>query len=264
LDLACEKEYPISFKVSTLPAIDSFWNAYEIENRASNNYDVLIFKFQNPKDVFVAVFPTQKEMNSILGRPTIYLTEGKKLLSHMDFESFSGLNDYIGHDLNEPLLRDFAKSLMDKEEGMPLPEKSPLKSLCKESSFWKEFLWPNLKAPGKMILIAASKEYKLEVTLSHELHHAIFYSDKKLKKAVKRYWDENVDSEVQKRIIGILAANNYDIQSNEELLLNEFFAYLLQTNAEADILGEVYSLHSQKLRESLINQGFDIPIFKAK
>jgi hypothetical protein len=264
LDLACVKENPISFKVITLPTIDSFWNAYEIESQASNNFDALIFKFQKPKYVFVAVFPTLKEMNSILGRPAVFLTEGKKLLSYMDLKSYAGLNDYIGHDLYEPLLRDFAKALMDKEEGMILPEKSELKCLCKESSFWKEFLWPSLKAPGKMILIAASKEYKLEFTLSHELHHAIFYSDSRLRKAVKKYWDEKVDPEVQKQIIGILAACNYDFQSNEELLLNEFFAYLLQYNAEVDILGELYSLHSQKLRESLKNQGFDIPIFAAK
>lgn len=260
LDEYCVNETPISFSfVSNVP-LASFWKKYEERRKAPDNADVLILELRELRQVYVAIFPTLNKMNFVLGRPTVFLTEGGLLLNHKEMVNPENFDGYVGHDLEENLLRHFAKLLMEKEEAMSYPEtKEAGKNLCMEASFWEKFLWPSLNIRGNMILVAASEEYLLESTVSHEVHHAIFYGNRAFQRVVNKYWEENVSSKDRRGIIRVLKSYEYDVDNNKKLLLNEFFAYLLQIDAEEDVLSD-YVKYAKDLREFLSAEGFAIPI----
>lgn len=261
LENFCKGSDPIKLDLERGVSLDKFWEAYN-KNVPKTDWkeSAVVFELSHPANVYVMIFPRVTLMNSILGRPTVYLTEGKRIVTHQEAATPAKTYDgYVGHDLQESLLTKFANNFAKAENSMDLPSKSATKWLCPEASFWNDFLTPKLGKGDDIILIAAAKNYKTNQTVSHEVHHALFYRDPKLRKLIGKFWDQEVTTKDQKGIQKALHKYEYNVYENHELLLNEFFAYLLESKPESDILSEFTSTYSQKLREYLANGGVEVP-----
>lgn len=250
----CQGRRPIEIAHGTA-SLESFWAGFRADWKTS---DAAVYRLTDLPGVYVAIFPTLATMNSVLGRPTVYLTEGGRIVTHHDAEKGAVFSGYVGHDLKEKLLREFSRAFVMAEKSMAVPSTPPA-SICLEASFWKKFLWPRMQREKGLILIAAASEYRLKSTVSHEILHAVFYRSLKIRRLTEEFWETRMSEADRRSIIGKLAAYKYDVPANRELLLNEFFAYLLQSGSGEDLLEGHARKYRALLRRHLQDNGVFLP-----
>jgi hypothetical protein len=201
-------------------------------------------------------------MNQILGRPTTYLMEMGRLRSHHSVvrpeKEYKGL---VGHDFKETNLRAFAIEYSAVEDGFEIPvlEDDRLK-LCREREFWIEYLIPRIERNDDLILLGGCFEDPVaEGTVSHELLHAVFYSDERARLLVAEFWDEHVTDADKRGITDTLEREGYDVRGNAAMLQNEFLAYLLERTAPEEILRLWVPVYSAELRKFLADNAIVLP-----
>lgn len=90
-------------------------------------------------------------------------------------------------------------------------------------------------------------------TFSHELLHARFFLNINYQNAVDKFWKTQVSAQDQLQIIEILQ-RIYNLKNQSDgyfLLLNEFQAFILQKDAQKEILGAQALKYAEPLRKVL-------------
>jgi hypothetical protein len=256
----CQKSQAVRIDFEKGLSLNHLWRDFTKGLSLAKAKDVVVFEINELPGVHVAVFRTLAAMNSVLGRPTVYLTEGE-IVDHLAATDPLTFDGYVGHDLEESLLKRFSSSFAKLEKKMRLPKAPSEKTewLCKEASFWRKFIQPKMAEQNQFVLIAGSMEYFLKPTISHEIHHAIFYRNTRLQRLVENFWSTRVTPRDRRQIKKILTEYNYDVYANRKLLLNEFLAYLMQSEAENDILSAFVKKYRGLLAEDLTAHHFRLP-----
>lgn len=185
------------------------------------------------KDTLLAVFNHREFMNLAVDRASSHIDGGKGILGHPEFLSQVRGSRAAGHDLRGKDLKAFREKFQKKEKRMDAPAREADKArLSVERDFWREVLLPELKLIPSMTLIAVSADDRsVRENLHHELLHARYFRDPRLRRAVRRFWRKEVPKKDKKTFKTALGSDVYDV-SNEELMINEFHSYILELNGE--------------------------------
>jgi hypothetical protein len=224
--------------------------------------DALIIPFTRPRGTDLVLFRSLDAMNRILARPTAFLMETGKLRSHRSMarpeKKYERIN---GHDAEESLLRTFAAEFAEEESGFKLPRREgDTVKLCQEREFWKEYLIERIERADHLILVGGSfEDVLLEGTLSHELLHALFYSDERTQRLVAEFWDTKVTDSDKRGIIDTFERSGYEVKKNPKMLHSEFMAYLLERTASTGLLKSWVPEYSAELREHLTDNAVVLP-----
>ncbi len=260
----CRSREAFSFEILDPVDLSGFWGLFPQLPRLfhEEGVDALVIPFTRPRATDLVLFRSLDVMNQIMGRPTTYLMELGKLRSHLSVvepeKEYIGL---VGHDFEESHLRAFAAEFSEVEGGLGIPilEGDRLK-LCREREFWKEYLIPRIERSDDLILLGGSfEDAVVEGTVSHELLHAVYYSDERARRLVAEFWDENVTDADKLGITGALEREGYEVSGNAAMLQNEFLAYLLERTASREILKPWVPAYAAKLRQRLADNGIVLP-----
>jgi hypothetical protein len=264
LAMPCRCREAFSFKMLEPMDLAVFWELFpKLPGIADEEgVDALIVPFTQPRATDIVLFRSLDAMNQVLGRPTTYQMEVGKLRSHFSVarpeEEYKGI---IGHDLEENLLRMFAIRLSEEEGRFAIPERGEdTLKLCREREFWKEYLIPRIEKSDHLVLVGGSFEDPfLDGTLSHEMLHAVFYTDERIQTLVAGFWDANVVDEDKRIIVDTLGREGYETPENTKMLYNEFFAYLLERTASKEILKRWVPVYAAELRKRLADNAIVLP-----
>lgn len=133
-----------------------------------------------------------------------------------------------------------------------------------ERGFEKGFIEsPEISAlAGRYYLIAFSANSVLDyrVVVNHEIHHAQYYLHPELKAAINDFWKNQVTEE-DKGVIREMLGTVYNEQ-NEDLMIDEFQAYILQEDAEHAMLAHfVESYRARLIAQLTVSMNYrNIPI----
>lgn len=197
----------------------------------------------------------QSDMNEAFTRMGLFMGAGKgmaasTLARNDDFVLANYRKLVAGHNLPSTMIRDFYQRL-EKEKD------ASLQATPWESAFQKNFVdSPAVKAKGDRfyvigLAIQNMKSYANVVT--HEIFHARYFLDPVYSETVNRFWRESVTAADRKNITDVVGqAYNVD---QEELVIDEFQAYLLQSEAEKDRMKNFVASYRQKLERTLASAG---------
>ncbi len=218
------------------------------DSHVRGEHGAAITQIQELKNVFIAVFEEIDVMSIALDRATTNIFfDPKHILSDEDLLKHREVTSYDGHDLYSVGLRDYL-SRWEKERTDTTELVGPLKSLRVEAEFWDSYLIPKLrKSEANFVLIAAAADKNWYGVLSHEILHAQF-AQLGLKKYIDDFWKAKIGPRDQAGIRKALRDDGYNVDQDDNLLKNEFYAYVLEARPEKDLLGKF----SEKYRESLI------------
>jgi hypothetical protein len=104
-----------------------------------------------------------------------------------------------------------------------------------------------------VITFAADLRMHLADVLSHEVLHAQYFTDARYRTAVLRYWD-GLSESPQRQAIRRALSYSYDI-GNEEVIRNEFQAYVLMIQNPGNPLARLRSQHRTALLRELAAEG---------
>lgn len=217
---------------------------------------VEVVNIKGLENTYFAVFSSQELMNFVLDRPTSYLTEAGKIRSHYSIVyPHNRKMETVGHDLQASLLREFYQKYQEQLPRLPVPTgRLGQKRLKMEEQFWQQFLLPHLNKEPQMILIAVSLDMSREELLgtsSHEVLHAVFYSQPHYREVIENFWSQLSEKEKQSIREQFV---DYDSQ-NEELMMNEFQAYLLQRYPQEGLLKKSFKKYRPALLQELKDKG---------
>jgi hypothetical protein len=191
----------------------------------------------------------QRDMNDIFTRMGLYMGAGKghaagSLVAQNDAILINYKKLVAGHNLPGATIRRFFEAAKIAASGAELNrfEQSwgdvflnhPLVSVRRDDFYVIAFSIQNTKTQ--------------ESVISHEILHAHYYLDEEYREAVRRFWESSMNDEQRQRatqIVG-LAYNTND----EDLVIDEFQAYLLQSRAQNDRMKSLVPA----LRDPLLNE----------
>jgi hypothetical protein len=264
LEEPCRNRETFSFEILDPMDPSGFWELFPKLPRImeGEGVDALIIPFTQPRGTDLVLFRSMDTMDRILARPTTFLMETGKLRSHRSMarpeKKYERIN---GHDLEESLLRAFATRLAEEESGFKLPgREGDTVKLCQEREFWEEYLIARIERNDHLILVGGSfEDVLLEGTLSHELLHAVFYSDERTQRLVAEFWDTKVTDSDKRGMIDTFERAGYEVKKNPKMLHNEFMAYLLERTASKKILKSWVPVYSAELRKHLTDAAVVLP-----
>jgi len=187
-------------------------------------------------------------MNSVFARISMF-AEGIYGSKRGEVSEF-GTKPYLtamafagGHDLRGPVVSAFFSEVERQCQGNP--------RIClskEEESFRSQVVHPISMVNPNFVVLAVSAEVSedLPLLLSHELWHAAFFLNDGYRASVYAYW-KTLQAQEQARIRKALSAT-YD-SSDEELMVNEFQAHLLQKDGHESILAAFHARHFPKLKK---------------
>ena len=160
--------------------------------------------------------------------------------------------EVLGHDLKSADLHAFYKALKKacKEKGEP--EFCPTQE---EKDLLSHVLMPASKEQKHFVVISfsATDPGGWLSTVSHEVCHAQFFTQKKYEQTVNRFWKRTLTNEEREKVKSILE-DDYD-SSNAYLMANEFQAYLLEIDALSGEMKEFVPRYRDELMEKLTKAG---------
>lgn len=206
-------------------------------------------------------FPTyQNQMNQIFTRIGIFwgtlngFSPGTIL--NLDDPYLKDLNKVIdGHNLPGIIIENFFTSL---KQMIPSPQTESFSEIEFQTNFVKLQKIQSLQ--GKYYLIATSvfpsKDYL--TTIRHEIHHARYYLQPELRSALEEYWKLQVSLEDKVEVKKIFSAI-YNVQ-NEQVVIDEFQAYILESEENSGILSKFAKSYRVKLLTFLKKQINYLPL----
>jgi hypothetical protein len=206
--------------------------------------------------VYVCLSFFAVDMNRILGRASVY-AEGGFSVPRGTFAKDTDpdvrkLNVLIeGQDLkSEDLLPYFATVRARCAAGE--------KALClnpSESQFYERVFAPIAARYKKFVIlgVAAQSFDSYQSNLGHEVIHAQYMLQPHFKDEIDRFWAALPDAD-KAAIRKILAANAYD-PHDEFLMINEFQAYLLEPEADDDLLRDFVPKYRAAATQALARAG---------
>jgi hypothetical protein len=199
---------------------------------------------------YVLLFNGSRFMNSALDRASLYIEKGE-LLS--DAQVVAGEEDSGGHNLRaEDVLQFWDKYQAQKEPAGPSSSEDAA-YLQIEQDLWHNVILPLARENPNAVFLAASVDGGAGEVLTHELVHAQYVTQPEFRDVVEQFWHEQVSEEDKADVRDALSAS-YDV-SNEELVMNEFQAYLLQRGNEDRELKAFVAKYEQPLRDALAARG---------
>ncbi|MGB2579668.1 hypothetical protein AAIR98_001587 [Elusimicrobium simillimum] len=245
-------------KVYTQTASYGVINAWDF-NPLEHESFVKCFEVEEIKSTVICVFNSQKTMNQVLLRTNIYVedTDGKEYISKKDFYSDKKFNrsgitrTYInemlgnggkhygarGYDLPGQKINMFL-TLNDNDSTKPALTDAKTKIYAKQEEDFLSFLKTiKNKFANNYTLITAISNGDYIFTISHEVLHAQYFSDKKFRKNVDSYINSNINTPPLELLSKYL--KEWAFASIEEDLVlrnNEMLAFLLATQTYEEAL----------------------------
>lgn len=196
------------------------------------NIDEFLPKTKSNKPIYGCIFSDQPAMNAALLRAGLYVHTDIGMADDQMLFSSKLMSAVGGHDFDgEELLKYHKNSEIPKKT---LAEHTKFKAI--ETTFNKQIIVPIIKKnKGNFIFFAIINTKKFKDNLSHELLHAQYYNDPRIKPILLQVWN-NVSPKDQIIIRDALQNGGYDM-TQQELLLREFYSYFLQHNAQEYLAG---------------------------
>lgn len=212
--------------------------------------------------VVVCVFNTPRFMNYALNRASEWIEVSRARVLTDEEHVRNGNNGVVqGHDLRGEDLRAFDTAWTAARPAFAQPEHEDERATLEiERDFWNAFLRPRLVAQPDLILLAVAAGTDVEGTLSHEILHAQYFRDPRMREAVHAYWGA-MPAPDRDAIRAILAAQ-YAVDGDPVLLENEAQAYLLMHRAEDFELAKFVASHAGPLRARLAAAGVEPIAFR--
>jgi len=182
-------------------------------------------------------FKTKPGMNAALNRVTERLETNRVLLTDREHATNSKNLELDGHDLK---LRDIARVMREHDEQRERLVRDAAPATLRwmidvELDFREQFLEPHLASRKLGVLLALPADGD-DAALQHEVLHAVFFTNRKYRRAVEFFW-RGLDDGQRGAIKERLQWYGYDVTDNA-LLLNEVQAYLLMPGAKNELLGD--------------------------
>lgn len=204
---------------------------------------------------YVCISFYQADLNDAFTRIGIFMGAGKglkqgTLLKEQDWKLKNYKKLVAGHNMPGNTITDFY-------ENVPKDTSIQLNQMEKEfkSSFVDSQKIKAKKDNFYVIGLSVQSTKSQESVASHEIFHAQYLLTPKYKQTVDSFWKHQVSSEDKQKIKQTLgkAYNTEDF-----IIIDEFQAYLIQDNAEKDLLREFVASYRKKLIKSLEKAGVKI------
>jgi len=226
------------------------------------SYRVEIRELENVPNTYVALFYSRLHMNKTLIRSSLFqdggpdveagtLTKGEHLFYHESLEAARGLN------IRSTTL-DRVNQLTQQSRYLTLS--NPESPFYEEQRFLEQML-PILRAKNNgedFFLIAANVVGFSLDTLTHEIAHALFDSNKEYQYFIRKFWNNTVTSADKEAIREILGG----IYTSEDVFIDEFQAYLLQAEVpigQSDLLALFRPKYKARLQKALERNNLTLP-----
>jgi predicted SprT family Zn-dependent metalloprotease len=187
-------------------------------------------KLADLRNTHLCIFKDRKDMNLTFYRASHYIEVEPVILTD---EQLKGHTGYDGHDLLGKDLENYYERYNEyKTKNSLLNKKYHYRNKSEnniEERFKNAYLDKNIKS--NTVIITAFLREDIEMIVSHEIHHAHFYTDRNYQKAVINFWDnelENIIGKKKKEQIASEIGKYYNIKNHPIILYNEFQAYALQ------------------------------------
>lgn len=223
----------------------------------------------------LVVFDAIEIMNSVFNHASFFTERPKPSFAARPYWLFEGVSEVAGHNLSAESLKlywDFRAPVAGDWKTCNPCSTSTQWWLRMEEEFWKNVILPAIERDRDAYFIAVAKTPYLVAALSHELLHATYHGNPRMREIVKKYWAEQVSSsekhEFKKRLgFGTSHHRNqaeflagYDL-ANESLVIDEFQAHMLEDNS-ADAMQSLASLHGPILRALLERENLLSPLVR--
>ena len=201
--------------------------------------------------LFVACSFYQRDINLALTRAGLFMGAGKgtaagTLVRTSDPKLINYQKLVAGHNLPGEVISDFVAA------GGATGD-TDLRLSDDERMFFDTFLHaPAVTACGKVFYLIAfsaqsTKDYRS--VISHEVFHAHYALNPAYRAVVRKFWNDVVSAEDKVLITADVGrAYNVDV---EQLVIDEFQAYLIQEKAELDLAKAFVARYQRVLREEL-------------
>jgi hypothetical protein len=214
-------------------------------------------ELQELPGTFVCCSFFQKDINLALTRAGLFLGAGKGMsagtLAKQDSPALLNYQKLVaGHNLAGPVILDFFRATDAATDAQ-------LKSNSAEAALSKALLqWSRLTGyADKFYVIGFSIQTTKDQrgVVSHEIFHAYYFLNLQYKATVVKFWRDHVSAE-DRTAITLEIGRAYNTES-EDLVIDEFQAYLVQENAENDRMKAFVGKYRQDLLRALQAQGID-------
>lgn len=200
---------------------------------------------------FICQSHFQKPMNAMFTRMGFFMGAGKgtkegEVLPKADQQLLNFEKLISGHNLSGKSILGF----YDATSGLGSADAKSLRA--EELSFKKGFVENErvrkLGTAIYVISVSAQNTKSAHDLISHEIYHAQYGLSQKYKSVVEKFWKEEISLKDKEKIRKILGSVYNEADS---IIIDEFQAYLLQTNAQGDQLGEFVGKYGAKLKQKL-------------
>ena len=203
---------------------------------------------------YICVAFYQADLNDAFTRAGIYMGAAKgmekgTLLKESDWTLKNYKKLVAGHNLPGDVVRKFYRSAMQNPD---------ITLNTMEAQFYSALMsQPQLKnedTPFYIVGLSVQSTKPQQSVLSHEIYHAQYLLTKNYKSVVDRYWKETVTDDDKDKIRAVLGRA---YNTEDYIIVDEFQAYLLQDNADKDMLKDFLS-YREGLEKELVSAGVDI------
>jgi hypothetical protein len=205
--------------------------------------------------IYLSLSYMQWDMNRIFNRATIHseVEIGGKIhqIVPLTLRRYQQMNKTVGgHDLNSETLvavfDDLKARENDRKFGFNLHERE----------FYEHVLTPIRAKHKKFVIVSFSLQnmWPYQMVVSHEIIHGQYFTNPTFREIVHEFWRNEVKPEHREEVKRILGELNYD-HKNEDLMKNEFAAYVLQSATEYSRLECMIPLYRLGLMDKLETAG---------
>lgn len=214
------------------------------------------------KPVYGCVFSDQTSMNSALLRAGLYIHTSSGMPSDHDLFSSKLMSKVGGHDFDGKELLRFYQAYKPIETHLPEYQKLRLIESTFQTRIVDRIIEEN---HDNFIFFAIINTKTFKENLTHELLHAQYYNLPSLSTLLLTVWKEQVTKKHQKLFTETLQKAGYDM-TQEELLLREFYSYLMQHNAQEYLntvsaltpIASLAPLYTPKITSALKQEGIPL------
>ncbi len=206
----------------------------------------------------VCIFNSPIFMNMALARASLMMESDAGFIS--DREHLDGVNGGIasqaeGHDIPGADLRRFWEAYQASRESQPPLENTTYDPdfLKIEEEFWTRFVVPQLANDPNTILIATNARDDMAAIVSHEILHAQYFAEPEFRVISHRFWLQQV-TDTDREAIKTSLKPFYNTD-DDDLVANEFQAYVLMHRAEQRLLKEFVPRYRQPLWDAMTAAG---------
>lgn len=195
-------------------------------------------------------------MNATLGRASAFAERRDAVLSDQDHLEAVRNRNAEGHNLGTSTLARFWQAFSRIRANASLPaDEFDRDYLRVEGEFWDGVLLPWLQGSQDAYLAAVAVDANYRESVPHELLHALYFENPRMRQAVSSYWEMRLNESERNEVRRALSFD-YDPE-NEELMRNEFQAYVLSPGSRRNPLASLAANHRDALTQALLRLGID-------